>query len=60
MCLGVRLALFIESDFAVAIATIHRPITARFKGYFGILAALGTCYGKHLASGSVATVSVTL
>ena len=48
------------SDFSVAIATVHWPVTARFKRYFGVLAALGACRGKHLASGSVAAVSVTL
>jgi len=60
--LKVTLALSTYSDFAVAIATVNRLITARFKGYFGSLAALGAYCGKHLASGSVAlaTISVTL
>ena len=60
MLLGFETALSTQSDFTVAIATVDRPITARFKGYFGILAALGACCGKHLAWGPVATISVAL
>ena len=62
MCLKVKLALSIESDFTVALATIHRLITARFKGYFGVFAALGAYCRKHLAWGpvAVATISVSL
>ena len=58
--LNVKPALSAQSDFTVAIATVHRLITARFKGYFGILAALSAYGGKHLASGSIAAVSITL
>jgi hypothetical protein len=58
--LKFKIALSIQAGFIVAITAIYRLITARFKGYFGILAALGACCGKHLASGSVAAVSVTL
>ncbi len=53
-------ALSVQSDFAVAIATVNRFITAGFEGYLGVFAALGACHGKHLASGPVAAVSVTL
>ena len=60
MLLRVETALSIQSDFTVAIATVHRLVTAGFKGYLSILAALGTFYREHLASGPVATVSVTL
>jgi len=49
-----------RSDFAVAITTVNRPITARFEGYFGFLAALGACRGKHLAAEAVTAVSETL
>jgi hypothetical protein len=50
------------SDFTVAIATVHRSVTAGFKGYLGILTALGTFCREHLPLGSVAraTVSITL
>ena len=56
----VRLELATHSDFTIAIAAIHRPITARFEGYFGVLAALSAHYRKHLARGAVASVSITL
>jgi len=51
-----------DSDFTVAIATVHRLITTRFKGYLGILAALGAFCREHLPLGSIAraTVSITL
>ncbi len=49
-----------HSDFTVAIATIDRPITARFEGYLGVLATLSAFCGKHLASGAVLAVSITL
>ena len=43
-------ALSADSYFAVTIATVHRFVTTGFKGYFGILAALGTFCRKHLPS----------
>ncbi len=48
--------------FIIAISAINRLITARFKGYFGILAAISTCYGKHLAWAPIAmfTIAITL
>ncbi len=49
-----------RSDFAVAITTVNRLITAWFKRYFGVFAALGACYGKHLAWGSITATSVAL
>jgi hypothetical protein len=61
-CMSLRSnpALPIQSGFTIALAAVYQLITARFKGYFGVLAALGTCRGKHLASGPVAAVSATL
>jgi hypothetical protein len=60
--LKVKPALSADSDFTIAIATVHRFVTSGFKGYLGILAALGTFYREHLPLGSVtrATVSITL
>jgi hypothetical protein len=60
VCSKVKTALSTQSDFTVAIATIHRLITARFKGYFAFFAALRAYCGKHLASESIAAISVTL
>ena len=60
VCPKVKPALSTRSDCTVAIATIHRFVTTRFKGYFGSLAALSASYGIHLASGAIAAVSVTL
>jgi len=48
------------SDFTVAIATVHRFVTAGFKGYLSILAALGTFYREHLPLGSVARATVSI
>tara|TARA_B100000315_G_C14268778_1_gene447672 strand:- start:240 stop:545 length:306 start_codon:yes stop_codon:yes gene_type:complete len=48
-----------KSKFTVAITAVNRPITARFKRYFGVLAALATSHGEHLASGHE-TASETL
>jgi len=59
MSCGQNQVLITLSDFTVAIATVNRPITTRFKGDFGVLAAFGTRHRKHLASGPVAA-SVTL
>jgi len=56
-CPEIKLTLSTRSDFAVAIATVNRPVTARFEGYFGILATLGAYHGKHLAWGSIAAVA---
>jgi len=60
--LKVKPALSAWSDFTVAIATVHRFVTAGFKGYLSILTALGAFYREHLPLGSVAraTVSITL
>ena len=53
-------ALSTRSDSTIAIATVNGPVTARFEGYFGILTTFGTRHRKHLTSGPVAAVSVTL
>jgi len=58
--LNAKLALPASSYFTEAIATVNWPVTAWFKGYFGILATLGAYCGEHLASGSIAAVSITL
>ena len=47
-------------DFTVAIATIHRPATARFKGYFGVFTTLGASQGEHLAYRSVAVIAIAV
>jgi len=48
-------------DFAVAVAAVNRPVTAGFKGYFGLLATLGAYHRKHLASaGAIAAASEAL
>ena len=60
VCPKVSPALFAQSDFAVAIATVNWFITAGFEGYLGLFAALGTYCGKHLAPGPVVATSVTL
>jgi hypothetical protein len=59
---NVKPALSADSYFTVTIATVHRFVTTGFKGYLGILAALGTFCRKHLPLGSVAraTISITL
>ena len=51
--LKLKLALSADSDFTVAIATVHRSTTAGFKGYLGIFATLGAYCREHLALGSV-------
>jgi len=60
--LKVKPVLSTDSDFTVAITTVHRSVTSGFKGYFRILAALGTFYGEHLSLWPIAkaTVSITL
>ena len=61
MCaLKVKPALSAGSDFTVAIAAVDRLITAGFKGYLSILAALGSFYREHLARGSVIAVAGAL
>ncbi len=60
VCPEVSPALSVQSDFAVAIATVNRSITAGFERYLGGFAALGTCCGKHLALEPVVAISVTL
>ena len=59
--LKVKPALSAGFDFTVAIATVHRFVTAGFKGHLSILTALGAFCREHLPLGSVAraTVSVT-
>ena len=60
--LKVKPVLSTDSDFTVAITTVHRSVTSGFKGYFRILATLGTFYREHLPLESIAraTVSITL
>ena len=60
--LKTKPALSAGSDFTVAIATVHRLITARFKGHFGIFTALGAFYREHLPLWPVtrATISIAL
>jgi hypothetical protein len=60
--LKVKPALSTGSAFTVAIATVHRFVTAGFKGYLGILATLGAYCREHLALGSVtrAIIPITL
>ena len=62
--LKVKPVLSTDSDFTVAIAAVHRSVAARFEGYFGVFATLGTYRREHLALGpvaiAVATVSVLL
>jgi hypothetical protein len=57
--LKVKPALSTQSDFTVAIATVHRSVTARFKGYLGVFAAVSAYRGKHFASGSIAIIAGT-
>ena len=52
--LKAKPALSAGSDFTVAIATVHRLVPTRFKGYFGVFAALSAFSGKHLAPGPIA------
>jgi hypothetical protein len=57
------MVLSARSHFTVTIAAVHRLVTAGFERYFGVLAALGALYWKHLAWGAVtsgATASVLL
>jgi len=60
VCLEIKPALSTQSDFTIAIAAVHRFIATRFKGYFGILSAIGACYGKHLARGTIAVSAITI
>jgi hypothetical protein len=46
------------SDLIVAIATIYRSITTRFKGYFGVPTTLGTLYREHLTTTTSSGVAV--
>jgi hypothetical protein len=41
-------------------ATVHRFVTARFKGYLCIFAALGTFCREHLPLGSVARAAAPI
>ena len=45
---------------AVAIAAVNRPVTARFKGYFGGFATLGACHREHLTFSPVVTASASI
>jgi hypothetical protein len=59
----VKPALFTQSDFTVAIATIDWPAIGGLKRHFGLFAALGTYGSKHLAWGTtvaVTTISIPL
>ena len=60
--LKVNLALSVQSDCIVALTTIHRSTFTGLERNFGILTALGTYGGEHLASRPVAgaIVSITL
>ena len=58
--LKVKLALSALSGLTVALATIHRSTFAGLEWYFGVFATLGAYCREHLASGPVATTSVTL
>ena len=49
-----------QSDFTVALTTIDRSTITRLKRYFGVFAALGAYCRKHLASGAIVAVSITL
>ena len=61
MCvLAAKLALSTHFNLVVAIATINRSTTARFKGYFSVFATLRALYGKHLASGPIAVAIITI
>ena len=55
--LNVRPPLAADSDFAVASATVHRPTTSWFEGYFGVLAALGALHREHLPLGRLAVTA---
>ena len=58
--LDAKPALPASSYFTEAIATVNRLVTTWFKGYFGILATLSAYHRKHLASGSIVAVPMTL
>ena len=60
--LKVELALFVHSDFTVALTTIHRSTFSGLERYLSFLTTLGAYRREHLASGpvAVATISVTL
>src|SRR4030042_5737448 len=58
--LKAKPALSAGSDFTVAIATVHRLVTAGFKRYLGILAALGAFYREHLTTLSIARAAVSV
>ena len=60
--LKVKLALSVQSDFTVALTTIHRSTFAGLEWHFGFLTTLSTYGGKHLASSSIAVaiIPVTL
>jgi len=61
LCLSfkVRLTLSVQSDRIVALTTIHRSTFTGLERYFGILTALGTYGGEHLASRPVAVAIVS-
>ena len=60
--LKLKLALSIKADRSVAIPTIHRLITKRFKGYLDAPTALGAWGTEHLPprSGPVAVVAISV
>ena len=60
VCPKLNPVLSAQSDFAVAIATVNRSITAGFEGDLGVFTALGTCCRKHLALESIVATSMTL
>jgi len=60
--LKVKLSLSVQSDFIVALTTIHWSAFTGLERYLGVFATLGAYCGEHLASGPVAvtTISVSL
>ena len=47
------------ANFTVAIATVHRSIAARLKGYFSVFATLSACCRKHSAWRPVAIAAIS-
>src|SRR4030042_2022963 len=61
VCPGTRLALFIHSGFAVAIAAVNWFALSGFEWYLSLFATLGAYRGKHfpLRLATVATTTTT-
>jgi len=58
--LNVKPVLSIQSDFTVAVATVHWFVSAWLERYLGFLTTLSTNRGKHLALGFIAIATVTV